>query len=205
MSLTTLGAYAISKKTMWMRIITFFFVFTMWFAPGMIPFYLVVGINLNMKNTVLAMVIPRAIATYNMIVLRTGFMSVPDSLEESARIDGAHDLTILWRIYIPVCTANIAVVTLFYMVGTWNAWFDAVLFLTKRQLFPLQILLREILIINSMQGMMAAGGVSQGDQIGVAETIKYATIIIATIPILCVYPFIQKYFVKGVMIGAIKG
>lgn len=206
MLLTTFGAYAVSrKKAMWAKYIMFFAAFTMWFRPSMIPFFLTVGNEMQMKNTLWAMVLPRAIITYNLIVLRTGFAMVPDSLEESARIDGANDFTIMFRIFVPLCMANLAVVTLFYMVSKWNAWFDAMLFINKRPMFPLQLLLREILILNSTDSMLAAASISQGDQIPIGETIKYATIVIATAPILLVYPFIQRYFVKGVMIGAIKG
>lgn len=206
MVLTIMGAYALSRShTIWIKYIAFFAVFTMWFKPSMIPFFLTVGSSMGMKNTFWSMVLPRAIVTYNLIVLRTGFASIPESLEESARIDGAQDFTILWRIFTPLCMANIAVVTLFYMVAKWNSWFDAMLFINKRTMFPLQLLLREILILNSTDSMLAASAVTQGDQIPVGETIKYATIVVATLPILCIYPFIQKYFVKGVMIGAIKG
>ena len=206
MTLTILGAYALSRRhAMFVKYVMFFAAFTMWFKPSMIPFFLTVGTDMHMKNTFWAMVLPRAIVTYNLIVLRTGFAAVPESLEESARIDGANDFTILLRIFVPLCMANIAVVTLFYMVSKWNSWFDAILFLNKRPMFPLQLLLREILILNSTDSMLAASSVGQSDQIPVGETIKYATIVVATLPILCVYPFIQKYFVKGVMIGAIKG
>lgn len=206
MFLTMLGAYVFSRKqAIWTKYLVFFAAFTMWFRPSMIPFFLTVGMDMHMKNTFWAMVLPRAIVTYNLMVLRTGFAQVPDSLEESARIDGANDFTILFRIFVPLCMANLAVVTLFYMVSKWNAWFDALLFINKRAMFPLQLLLREILIQNSTDSMLAAANVSQGDQIPVGETIKYATIVVATIPILCVYPFVQKYFIKGVMIGAIKG
>lgn len=206
MLLTILGAYAFSRKrAMFTKYLTFFAVFTMWFKPSMIPFFLTVGTYMGMKNTFWAMILPRAIVTYNLIVLRTGFAGVPDSLEESARIDGATDFGILFKIFVPLCKANIAVVTLFYMVSKWNGWFDAMLFMNKRNMFPLQLLLREILILNSTDSMLASSAVGQSDQISVGETIKYATIVIATLPILCVYPFIQKYFVKGVMIGAIKG
>ena len=206
MTLTIMGAYALSRKhAMWVKYVTFFAVFTLWFRPSMIPFFLAVGFEMDLRNTIWSMVLPRAVVTYNLIVLRTGFACVPESLEESARIDGAHDFTILWRIFVPLCMANIAVVTLFYMVSKWNAWFDAMLFINKRGMFPLQLLLREILILNSTDSMLGASNVSQGDQIPIGETIKYATIVAATLPILCVYPFIQKYFVKGVMIGAIKG
>ncbi len=206
MVLTIMGAYALSRThAMFVKYVMFFAAFTMWFKPSMIPFFLTVGTDMHMKNTFWAMVLPRAIVTYNLIVLRTGFAAVPESLEESARIDGAKDFTILFRVFVPLCMANIAVVTLFYMVSKWNSWFDAMLFINKRNMFPLQLLLREILILNSTDSMLAASAVSQGDQISVGETIKYATIVVATLPILCVYPFVQKYFVKGVMIGAIKG
>ncbi len=206
MLLTIMGAYALSRRNaMFVKYLMFFAVFTMWFKPSMIPFFLTVGTEMKLKNTFWAMVLPRAISTYNLIVLRTGFAQVPDALEESARIDGAKDFTILFRIFAPLCKANIAVVTLFYMVSKWNSWFDAMLFLNKRGMFPLQLLLREILILNNTDSMLAASAVTQGDQIAVGETVKYATIVVATLPILCVYPFIQKYFVKGVMIGAIKG
>ena len=205
MTLTILAAYAISKTTMFMRYLTFFIVFTMWFSAGMIPFFLVVGMYLGLRNSIWALILPGALSTFNLLVLRTGFKGVPDSLEESARMDGAHDFTILFRIFLPLCKANIAVIMLFYMVGFWNAWFNAMLFLTTRDLFPLQLILREILILNNMHAIMAAGGVALQDQIGIAENIRFATVVIATVPILMVYPFLQKYFVKGVMIGAIKG
>lgn len=204
--MTMFGAYAFSrKKAMLTNFLVFFAAFTMWFKPSMIPFFLTVGMEMKMKNTLWAMILPRAIVTYNLIVLRTGFASVPESLEESARIDGANDFVILFRVIAPLCLANIAVVTLFYMVAKWNAWFDALLFINKRTMFPLQLLLREILVLNSTDSMLAAANVTQGDQIPIGETIKHATIVVATVPILMVYPFIQKYFVKGVMIGAIKG
>ena len=172
MTLTILGAYALSRRhAIWIRYFTFFIVFTMWFRPGMIPFFLVVGEELHMKNTLFAMILPRAISTYNLVVLRTGFAAVPESLEESARIDGAKDFQILWHIYVPLSIANIAVVALFYTVSKWNAWFDAMLFLNKRSMFPLQLLLREILILNSTDNMMASASVSQQDQIPIGETI----------------------------------
>lgn len=206
MALTILGAYVFSRsQAIWTKYLVFFAAFTMWFRPSMIPFFLTVSRDMGMKNTIWSMIIPRAVTTYNLMVLRTGFAQVPASLEESARIDGANDFTILFRIFVPLCVANLAVVTLFYMVANWNAWFDAMLFLNERSRFPLQLLLREILILNSTDSMLAASSVGQGDQVALGETIKYATIVIATLPILCVYPFIQKYFVKGVMIGAIKG
>ena len=130
-------------------------------------------------------------------------MSIPESLEESAVLDGANDFTILFKIIVPLSLPVTAVMLLWYGVGHWNAWFQASLFLSNRKLFPLQLILREVLIQNTMDEMLV--GTQNADRGQVAETIKYATIIVATIPILFVYPFLQKYFVKGVMIGALKG
>ena len=205
MALTLLGAYALSRRNVkWASLITMIIVFTMWFSGGMIPYYLTVN-SLGLINTRWALIVPRAISTYNLIVMRTAFKQIPDSMEESARIDGANDLIILARIIIPVALPTIAVISLFYVSATWNAWFDAMMFINKRNLYPLQLLLREILVLGTTNSMLVSGNVFQGDQLQVGETIKYATVMVATVPILCVYPFLQKYFIKGVMIGAVKG
>jgi putative aldouronate transport system permease protein len=171
---------------------------TMFFNGGLIPMYLTVK-NVGLINTLWATIIPFAISTFNLIIMRTAFMSVPDSLEESAKIDGANHFTILFKIIIPLSMPVIAVMILYYAVEKWNGWFYASVFLKDRELFPL----REILLANQTDSMSA--GASAGDQFQIGETIKYATIMVATIPILCVYPFVQKYFVKGVMVGALKG
>lgn len=171
-------------------------------SGGMIPRYLLVK-NLGMANTRWALIIPNAIATWNLIIMRTSFQSIPDSLEESAKIDGASDFTVLTRIVIPLSIPVISVITLFYAVGHWNAWFDAMIFLRKRELYPLQLILREILIMSSTENLMT--NVENLDMMPLDVIIRYATIIVATVPILLVYPFLQKYFVKGIMIGAIKG
>ena len=136
------------------------------------------------------------------MVLRTSFEAIPVSLEEAARIDGANDFTILFRIVIPLSLPAIAVITLFYVVGHWNAYFSALIYLRDRELYPLQLILREILIANQTGDMTT--GTMGGDLEPIGETIKYATIIVATVPVLFVYPFLQRYFVKGVMIGAVK-
>ena len=202
--LTICGAYSLSRKNVLLRMpITFFFVFTMWFSGGMIPLFLLVR-NLGLLNNRLALILPSAVSTYNLIVTLTYFRSIPDSLEESAKIDGANDYVIMFRIIVPLAVPVIAVITLFYAVGIWNAWFHAMLFLNRRELFPVQLILREILILNDTSGVMG-GAVSQGERIQVGETIKYATAVVATVPILVVYPFVQRYFVQGIMIGAIKG
>ena len=201
--LTTMGAYFLSLKNMRMGgVIMFLILFTRYFSGGMVPDYLNVK-SLGLLNSLWALILPGAISSYNLIIMRTAFAAVPESLIESARLDGANDFTILFRIILPLSKAIIAVMVLFYGVAHWNAWFDAVLFIRERNMYPLQIILREILISSSTESMMT--GVAGGDQFAMSENIKYATIIVATLPILAVYPFIQKYFVKGVMIGAVKG
>ena len=178
----------------------FFIVFTMFFSGGLIPMYLLMQ-NLSLINTRWAMWLPGMIGTTNLIIMRTSFKAIPSSLEESARIDGANDFVILYRVIVPLSKPVIAVMLLYYGVGHWNSWFNAMIYLQDRNLYPLQLILREILI-DSTTDVIELGG---DDSEPIAQTIKYATIMVATVPILCVYPFLQKYFVKGVMIGAIKG
>jgi len=201
--MTTFGAYALSRKNvMFKNWIMLGIVFTMFFGGGLIPRYLLISQTLNLQDTPLALILPGAIGTMNLIILRTAFESVPVALEEAARMDGANDFQILWNVIIPTSLPTLAVIALFYAVAHWNAWFDAMLFLRHRDWYPLQLVLREILISNSTATM--SSGASAADVMPLGETIKYATIIVATVPVLCIYPFVQKYFVKGVMIGAIK-
>lgn len=204
MLLTIIGAYFLSRKNVALqKPITLFIMFTMWFSGGLIPLYIAVK-DIGLDGNIWSLIIPSAISTYNMIIMRTGFAAIPSSLEESASIDGAGHITILFRIMIPLAKATIAVIALYYGVGIWNSWFHAAIFLQgQSDKWPLQLVLRQILIINDTDSML--GGVGAGDRESIGESIKYAVIIIATAPILCVYPFIQKYFVKGVMIGAVKG
>jgi putative aldouronate transport system permease protein len=201
--LTALGAYGLSrKKVMWANTIMFMIVITMFFDGGLIPLYLTVN-NLGLMDTRWALILPTAISAFNLIIMRTAFQGIPDEFEESARLDGAKDFTILFRIILPLTLPVVAVMVLFYGVHHWNAWFHSMIFIQNRELYPLQLVLREILISNDTSDM--SQNVGSGDQLPIGETIKYSTIIVATIPILCLYPFIQKYFAKGVMIGAIKG
>jgi len=201
--MTVLGAYALSRKNvMFKNWIMLGIVFTMFFGGGLIPRYLLVSQTLNLQDNPLALILPGAVGTMNLIILRTAFETVPVALEEAARMDGANDLQILWSVIIPTSLPALAVITLFYAVAHWNAWFDAMLFLRNREWYPLQLILREILISGSTATMTS--GASASDVMPLGETIKYATIIVATLPILCIYPFVQRYFVKGVMIGAIK-
>ncbi|MFY9296993.1 MAG: carbohydrate ABC transporter permease [Caldicoprobacterales bacterium] len=203
--LTAFGAYALSRKDLlWKKQIMVLITFTMFFSGGLIPFYLVV-MQLKLINTRWAVILPSLISVWNLIVMRTSFQSIPESLIESAKIDGANDFTVLFRIVIPVSGATMAVMTLFYAVGQWNSWFNAMIFLRDRDLFPLQLILREILISNDANAMIRVQDASQlVDTDFYKMLVKYCTIIVSTAPILCLYPFLQKYFVKGVMIGSLK-
>ena len=201
--MTALGAYALSRRNLLLKNpVMFLIVFTMFFSGGLIPTYLLVGQTLHMQDTPWALIVPGAITTINLIIMRTAFNAVPLSLDEAARLDGANDWTILFKIYLPLSLPVVAVMILFYGVAHWNSFFPAMVYLRTRELYPLQLVLREILISSNVQNMTT--DVSSGDVFAIGETIKYATIIVATAPILLVYPFLQRYFVKGVMIGAIK-
>jgi putative aldouronate transport system permease protein len=200
--MTSLGAYFLSRKNVFFKKPVMMLVtFTMFFSGGIIPFYLNLR-DLHLTNSLWGLIIPFAINTYNMIILRTSFMAIPESLTEAALIDGAGHWRILFSVVLPLSKAILSVMILYYGIGIWNAWFWASAILQQRELYPLQVVLREILLQNSAIGMSA--GVDAGDQESVAATIKYATIIVATVPVLCIYPFLQKYFSKGVMIGAVK-
>lgn len=196
MVMTTLGAYVLSRRDfMLRRPIMLAITFTMFFSGGTIPTYLNIQ-QLGLTGSIWGLVLPFCIATYNMIILRTAFESMPESLLEAARIDGAGQLDCLIRIVLPLNKAALAVIALYYGVACWNAWFWASQVLGSKTKMPLAVILRDILINADMQQM--DNGVTN------MEGIKYATIIVATVPILCVYPFIQKYFAQGVMIGAVK-
>ena len=202
LTMTSLAAYVLSRKRLLLRKpMMMFITFTMFFSGGMIPFYLNLK-DLHLTDSHWGLIIPFLINTYNMIILRTSFESIPDSLIEAAEIDGASQLTILIRIILPLSKAIMAVMVLYYGVGIWNAWFWASSIIRTREMYPLQVILREILMQNDVNSMTAGTGVA--DQEAVGMTIKYATIIIATAPILCVYPFLQKHFTKGTMVGAVK-
>lgn len=203
MLLTISLGYVLSRKGLfWNKYIMMLIVFTMYFNGGLVPTYLIVQ-NLGLINSRLAVFIPTAISTYNLIIMRTAFMALPVEIEEAAKVDGARPLTILARIIFPLAAPTIAVITLYYAVGQWNSWFQAVLYLRNQETYPLQLFLREILINNDQTDMLIA--VNDEKQMALSATIKYATIIVATLPILCLYPFLQKYFTKGILVGAVKG
>ena len=197
--MTCIAAYVLSRKQfMLRRFFTLMFIFTMYFNGGLIPNYLLIK-GLHLIDNRLALILPGAISTFNLMIMITGFEGIPKSLEESARIDGAGDWTILFRIIMPLAKPTIMVILLYYAVGHWNAWFNAMLYIRDASKRPLQLFLRDILTRNQMGAMTG-----QTDIEDVGQTIKYATILVSTAPILCIYPFIQKYFVQGVMIGAVK-
>lgn len=200
MVLTLLGAYALAR-TGWplRKLFVFLFVFTMYFNAGLIPAFMLVK-DIGMLHTRWAIILPTAMSTWNLIVMRTAFAAVPGELQESATIDGASDLRILFQIYIPVTKATVAVILLFYAVERWNSWFTAMIYLKDTSMYPLQIFLRDILLFDA-----AAGTTEDANAIYLKELTKYALIIVAVVPILCVYPFVQRYFVKGVMLGSVKG
>ena len=206
-------AYSLSKKQLYGRkVITWYFLVTMYFSGGMVPAYLLVR-NLGLLNTPLVMIVG-SMSIYNMVVTRTFFStSIPVELYESANIDGASEITSFFRIALPVAKPIIAVMALFISVSIWNSYFGALIYITDSKLFPLQIVLRNILIMNQqmISNQDIVSQLSSEDQIALAmkanlaQSIKYSVIFIASAPLLAMYPFIQKYFVKGIMIGSLKG
>ena len=197
-TLSAFYAYPLSRKHFFGRgLFTTVLMITMFFSGGMIPSFLLVS-RLGMLDTIWAIVLPSALSVYNIIVMRTFYMtSIPDELEESAFLDGANDLHFFWYVVIPLSKAIAAVMVLFYGVAAWNSWFNAFLYTSSRNMFPLQLILREIIL----QGTAATGP----DSDIIRDGVRFATMVVATVPIMCIYPFIQKYFTKGVMVGSLKG
>ncbi|TXK77640.1 carbohydrate ABC transporter permease [Paenibacillus sp. N3.4] len=202
--MTTLCAYPLSKKYLYGRsLFAFFIVFTMFFDGGLIPRYTVVH-SLGMVNTIWALLIPTAINVFNMILMRTFFEEIPEALYESATMDGAGEIRVLWRIVLPLSLPVMATMFIFYAVAHWNSFFPALIYLNDKKLFPLQILVRNIVI----QGELASQATETGSTEGItmmAQNIKYAVVFVVILPILLVYPFVQKYFIQGAMLGAVKG
>jgi putative aldouronate transport system permease protein len=202
---TVLVAYPLSRRTLFGRnAIMLFITFTMIFSGGLIPTYLVVK-ELGMLNTRWAMLIPQAVAAWQVIIARTFFqVTIPDELTEAAALDGCSDLRFLWSIVLPLSKPIIAVLVLMYAVGQWNAYFDALLYLKSAHLEPLQLVLRSILILNTTtSGSMEASVMIERQQM--ADLLKYSLIVVGSLPVLLIYPFAQRYFVRGMLIGSIKG
>lgn len=205
--LTVCAAYPLSRKDfMPKNFFMFMFMLTMYFSGGLIPTYLVVS-KLNLVNTIWAMIIPGAISIYNVIITRTYFMnSIPESLEEAAELDGANSLQFLLRIVLPLSKPVIAVIALYYAVGHWNDFFSALIYIHKKELLPLQTFLRDLLIQNQVNiDMTGLDPVAAERKMKLAQTIKYGVIVVSSVPVLCFYPLVQKHFVKGIMIGSVKG
>ena len=205
--MTILCAYPMSRKDLWGRgVLMKLMTFTMFFSGGLIPTYLMVSRTLHLMNNWLALILPGAISVYNMIIMRTYFMtSIPYELQEAADIDGCSPLGTLIRIILPLSGPIIAVLGLYYGVGHWNSYFSALLYINKEAIQPLQLYLRKVLTLNSNQAITDMASDEMARQAMRAETIKYSVIVVSSVPMLIIYPFVQRFFVKGVMIGAIKG
>ena len=200
-TLTVFAGYGLSRKLMFGNAIALMLTFTMMFNGGIIPTYMVVR-TLGMLDTRAAIVLPTMLSVFNIMIARTSFKSIPDGLIDAARIDGAGHLRILTSIVIPVSKAIIAVITLFSAVQIWNSWFHTAIYVRKRELYPLQIVLREIVLQNSAQSADAG----EANELNLLHAIiRYCVIMLSIVPMMILYPFIQKYFVTGVMIGSIKG
>lgn len=202
--MTTIAAYPLSRPDLPGRgVLMLIITLTMFFSGGLIPTYLLVK-ELNMVDTMWALIVPGAIATYNLIVMRTYFQSsIPWEVQEAAHIDGCSNWRLLTNIILPLSKPILAVMVLFYAVGHWNSFFNALIYISNESLYPLQLVLREILLISSSDVM--DGSIGLEDKVLLAESIKYAVIIVSSLPVLVMYPFVQRHFVKGVMIGSIKG
>ncbi|KQX46797.1 carbohydrate ABC transporter permease [Paenibacillus sp. Root444D2] len=205
-ALTVMLAYPLARKTFYGRnFIMVLLVITMMFDGGLIPFYLVVK-NLHLLDSRWAMILPGAMAVFQVIVARTFFQTtIPDEIAEAAELDGCSDIRFITSIVLPLSKPILAVLTLMYAVGHWNAYFDALIFLKSPNLFPLQIVLRNILILNTIDATMVSKVDQMLAQQGLKDLLKYSLIVVASAPVLIIYPFVQKHFVKGVMIGSLKG
>ena len=208
MAVTICAAYPLSRSDVRGRsFISLLFAFTMYFSGGLIPHYLLVS-SLGMINTVWALLLPGAMSVYNMIVMRTYFQtSIPSELREASAIDGCNNMTFLFKIVLPLSTPILAVIAMFYMVGHWNSYFSAMLYLNDRGKYPLQMIIREILVLNTVDSSAMADydPEAASAMLERAEIMRYSLVVVASVPMLAIFPFVQKYFVKGMMIGAVKG
>ncbi|MCL6429290.1 MAG: carbohydrate ABC transporter permease [Anaerolineae bacterium] len=201
--MTSLCAYPLARpRFSGRKVLTWVVSLTMFFSGGLIPLYLVV-MQLGIKNSMWALVLPWAINVWNMFILRTGFQQIPEEVYEAATIDGANDLQTMVQVILPLSKPVLATLLMFYAVGHWNEFFNALIFLDDRNLYPIQLVMRNIVILGQFEQTNQLGAAA--DFAVVEQTLRYATIMVSTLPILAVYPFVQKYFVRGVMIGAIKG
>ena len=210
MFLTVMAAYALSRKDLlWASPIMFLISFTMLFSGGIVPLYILVTQDLGLFDNRLALILPGCMSAFYLILVRTALQNVPDSLEESAMLDGAGRFTILFQIMLPLIKATMATVILYYIIGNWNSWFSAMIYLRSKDKYPLQLVLKEILVTTSNSNtnvdISVLGSGDSADAILYKQLVKYCTIVVSTVPMFIFYPFVQKYFESGVMIGAIKG
>ncbi|MDO4293413.1 MAG: carbohydrate ABC transporter permease [Eubacteriales bacterium] len=202
---TVLAAYPMSKRDLvGKNLFNTLFIITMFFNGGLIPTYLVIS-NLNMLDTIWAIILPNAFNVWNMILARTYYQSIPDELREASAVDGASDVVHFFKILTPVCKPIIAVLALYQFVALWNSYFDAMIYLNDAMKQPLQLVLRSILIQNTPEAGMIADIQSRAEMAKLAELLKYSTIVVSSLPLLVMYPFFQKYFDKGIMVGSVKG
>lgn len=205
---TTTMAYPLSRakeRVPFKGIISKIVIFTMFFSAGTIPNFILVK-NLHLMNSMWSLILPIAVSTYNLVVMRSFFEAIPESLEEAAFIDGANEIQIFWKVMLPLAKAALATVGLFYGVSMWNSWFTAMLYLQSDTKYPLQLIIRHIVMQNQLQAELAAmGDTTAFENTTNTESLKYATLFLSILPMMAVYPFIQKYFVKGVMVGSVKG
>ncbi len=204
--LTTLAAYPLARKKLYgQQLLTWIFMFTMFFSGGLIPQYILMN-SLQLLNTMWAVIISGGISIYNMIVMRSFLQSsIPEDLYEAAYLDGCGDIRILWSVVLPLSKPILAVMVLYYAVWHWNDFFNALIYTSDPELSPLQLVLRELLVLNKIEGQLTESAATIASRVGMYELLRYAIIVVASVPVLCLYPFVQKYFVKGVMIGSVKG
>lgn len=207
---TTVAAYSLSRKELFgKKFLVWVFTFTMLFSGGLIPTYILISRYLGLKDTIFAMILPNALAVWNLIITRTYFQTaIPLEMYEAAELDGTNDFQNLWLIALPLAKPVIAVITLYYAIWSWNSFFDALLYLSKPEMYPLQLTLRTIVSSSALLEQMMRTGTNlsgMSNQIGITEILKYCLIVVSSIPVMILYPFAQKYFVRGIMIGSLKG
>jgi putative aldouronate transport system permease protein len=204
MILSIAAGYALSKPLPGRNIMFTFMIFTMFFSGGLIPYYLTIK-AVGLVNNVFVLIVPMAVSAFYVILLKNYFATVPPSLEESAKIDGANDLYILWKIILPTCGPIIATISLFYAVDRWNEWYHAMLFIQSKKYYPLQLVLREVLFnFDQMMGSNVGKSIAASRKFTYQRSVQMAIVVIATVPVLLIYPYLQKHFTKGIMLGSIK-
>ena len=204
MVLTVMGGYALSRREAllnkaFMKLI----VFTMFFSGGLLPLYMLIG-ELRMIDTRWAVIVPAAVSQWNLILMRTAFIGVPEEMAESAKIDGANHFIIMLNIMLPLVMSTFAIVTLYYVIGHWNSWFSAMAFLRRRDLFPMQLVLREILVVNDSSQILNIDFIKTEDKLNYEALIKYTSVVVTMLPMFIIFPFVQKSFTRGVMLGSLK-